>query len=132
MAHSISRRVTPCLKAPSWYSRTDEADQQRGERRRGHGSELGPHGAGAPRGGHAGVMTERAQQLLAQVLQLPEDERAELVAQLLASFDRGTEEVERVWAEEVERRIEGYLSGRDKAVPWDEVKAEGRRRLRKA
>ncbi len=80
-------------------------------------------------------MTKQAQELLALARKLPESERAELAAQIMATFDGDAEEdateVEAAWAAEIERRLEGYLSGKDKAVPWEAARAEALRRLKK-
>lgn len=78
-------------------------------------------------------MTDRTRQLLAEILELPDAERAELAAEIMATLDHDVApggEVETAWASEVERRIEGYLSGKDQAIPWEEVRAEALRRLR--
>lgn len=77
-------------------------------------------------------MTERTKQILLEVMKLPEAERAELAAEIMATLDEcgtDTSEIETAWATEIERRIEGYLSGKDKATPWTEVRAEALRRL---
>lgn len=76
-------------------------------------------------------MTERTKQILIEVMKLPEAERAELAAEIMATLDEPDVDtsVETAWAAEIERRIEGYLSGKDKATPWAEVRAEALRRL---
>lgn len=76
-------------------------------------------------------MTERTKQILNEVMKLPEAERAELAAEIMATLDEPDVDtsVETAWAAEIERRIEGYLSGKDKATPWAEVRAEALRRL---
>lgn len=80
-------------------------------------------------------MTKRARELLSEVLRLPPDERAEVAAEIVASLHgEGAEDqadVDAAWAEEIERRLEGYLTGKDTAVPWEDVMAEALRRLRK-
>lgn len=80
-------------------------------------------------------MTERTKQLLEEVLKLPDAERAEFAAELMAALrheDVEASEIEAAWAAEIERRIEGYLSGKDKATPWADVRAEALRRLGRA
>jgi putative addiction module component (TIGR02574 family) len=67
-------------------------------------------------------MTDRARKLLHDALDLPVGERAELVANLLASLDGEPEaDVEAAWAAEVERRA---AESPDNDVPWETVSAE--------
>lgn len=67
-------------------------------------------------------MTDRARKLLQDAMELPVSERAELVADLLASLDGEPEaEVEAAWAAEVERRAR---ESPDNDVPWETVSAE--------
>ena len=55
-------------------------------------------------------------------LQLDAGDRAALAQELLASLDELTEEeVERLWAEEAQRRVEEFRAGRAQAVPAEEV-----------
>jgi 3-deoxy-D-arabino-heptulosonate 7-phosphate (DAHP) synthase len=60
-------------------------------------------------------MTERAQELLRDVLALPNEERATVAAELLASLDESVTDdaaaVQAAWAREVERRARRGLSG---------------------
>jgi putative addiction module component (TIGR02574 family) len=71
-------------------------------------------------------MTERANQLLRDVLELPTDERAAVVTELLASLDGAeppaNEDFEAAWAEEIERRARRVLSGESAGTPWGEVR----------
>ena len=63
-------------------------------------------------------MTTQSQQLLREALDLPPIERAELVEQILASFDfPARKEIDNLWAKEVEGRIDAYERGDIKAVP---------------
>ena len=67
-------------------------------------------------------MTGRAQQVLTQALDLPPTERAQLVEQILSSFDLpGREEIDALWAKEAEDRIDAYDQGKIKATPATEV-----------
>ena len=71
-------------------------------------------------------MTDRARKLLHDAMELPISERAELVANLLASFDGEPEaDVEAAWAAEIRARVSEIESGRARTVPW----AEARRRI---
>ncbi len=67
-------------------------------------------------------MTARTQQVLEAVLDLPPIERAELVEQILASFDfPSREQTDTLWAQEAEDRIDAYDRGEIKAAPASEV-----------
>jgi len=67
-------------------------------------------------------MTTQSEQVLHEALDLPPVERAELVEQLLASFDfparRGIDDL---WATEVEDRVDAYEQGEIEAVPIKRV-----------
>ena len=62
------------------------------------------------------------EQILEAALTLSPEARADLADRLLASLDgpeRG--EIERAWAEEIERRIDDFDAGRAKGIPAEEV-----------
>jgi putative addiction module component (TIGR02574 family) len=71
-------------------------------------------------------MSERAASLLAAALQLPEDERAELVEGLLDSLGGPDSDIDRMtedeFAAELDRRAEELRQNPDAAIPWDQVK----------
>jgi putative addiction module component (TIGR02574 family) len=67
------------------------------------------------------TMTEQTRRLLDEILSLPPDERAALVAELTASVPDGALSDE--WLAEIERRIGDVQSGRVRCTPWEEVKA---------
>ena len=71
------------------------------------------------------------EELIAEALKLPRDERARLAEELYASFDEPADLVERAWAEELERRCEDLESGRAKTVPWETVREEILREIEK-
>lgn len=76
-------------------------------------------------------MGEVAKRLLKEALALPDAERAELAAELMASFDGPPDpDVEAAWAAEIERRAAKVLSGESPGVPWDEVRERIERELR--
>ena len=54
-------------------------------------------------------------------LKLAPVQRAELIESLLASFDPGRAEIDALWAEEAERRVDAYDQGKLKASSADEV-----------
>jgi putative addiction module component (TIGR02574 family) len=67
-------------------------------------------------------MTARAEELLKQVLDLSEGERATIVSRLVESLDSETDEgVEAAWSNEIRRRIEAVDSGEERLLGWDEV-----------
>jgi putative addiction module component (TIGR02574 family) len=75
-------------------------------------------------------MGEVAKRLLKEALALPDAERAELAAELMASFDGPQDpDVEVAWAAEIERRAAKVLSGESQGVPWDEVRERIEREL---
>lgn len=59
----------------------------------------------------------------AEALRLPEEDRARLFESLLRSFDESTYEEEntRVWAEEAARRDQAMESGEEPGIPAEEV-----------
>ena len=64
-------------------------------------------------------------------LQLDAGDRAALAQELLASLDElSEEEVERLWAEEAQRRLEEFRAGRAQAVPAEEVAEKAERLFR--
>ena len=75
----------------------------------------------------------RTEALLREVLTLSSEERAEVAAKLLASLDDApiaeTDEVEREWAAEIERRARRVLAGESPGVPWEQVERSVRSRL---
>lgn len=81
-------------------------------------------------------MSPKVEAVLETALELPEQERAELVTRLLDSLDGDIEpDVEAAWAAEITRRVEALdaalASGERPGRPWEEVKADlARRRAR--
>ena len=77
-------------------------------------------------------MGEVGKRLLKEALELPDAERAELAAELMASFDGPADpDVEAEWAVEIERRAAKVLSGESLGVPWDEARERIERELRR-
>ncbi len=56
-----------------------------------------------------------------EAVRLRPDKRAELVDTLLSSLNKPDKEIDRLWAKEVESRIEAYEQGVIKAVSLEEV-----------
>ena len=67
-------------------------------------------------------MTEQGKKILAEALELPPIERAALMEELLSSFDfPARHEVDALWANEVEDRIDAYERGELRASPAEVV-----------
>ncbi|MEP7123761.1 MAG: addiction module protein [Byssovorax sp.] len=65
------------------------------------------------------------EELLAQVLQLPRQDRARVAEELLSSLDEADdEEVARVWAPELERRSRDVVEGKVQTIEWGSARAE--------
>jgi putative addiction module component (TIGR02574 family) len=70
-------------------------------------------------------MTKRAEHILAEALELPPVERAELVENLLSSFEfRSRKAIDALWAQEAEDRIDAFDRGEIAAIPVEDVFAE--------
>jgi putative addiction module component (TIGR02574 family) len=75
-------------------------------------------------------MTTATAKLADQVLSLPCEDRIYLADRLLESLNAPSrEDIDRLWAEEAERRIEELDSGKVEAIPGEQVFAEIRERL---
>jgi putative addiction module component (TIGR02574 family) len=82
-------------------------------------------------GGIAGTVGEVGKRLLKEALELPDAERAELAAELMASFDGPADpDVEAAWALEIERRATNVLTGESQGNAWDEVRGRIEHKLR--
>ena len=69
--------------------------------------------------------------VLAEALQLPPEERADVARQLIASLDEPTDEdVEASWLAEAERRLEEVERGTARCEPWEAVHDRIAARLR--
>ena len=67
-------------------------------------------------------MTSQTQRILKDAIHLPPVERAELVEQILSSFDFPSRaEIDTLWAQEAEDRIDAYDRGEIKATPARQV-----------
>jgi putative addiction module component (TIGR02574 family) len=67
------------------------------------------------------MMTASAEQLLADALRLPPGERAQLAERLFSSLDISQDELDRLWAQEADRRIDAYERGELKTVSAQRV-----------
>jgi putative addiction module component (TIGR02574 family) len=78
-------------------------------------------------------MITEAHTLRDAVLQLPEEDRAWLAAEILASLDGPPDTgVEVAWSEEIERRVHEIESGAVELLDWQVVKARLAEKLRKS
>lgn len=62
--------------------------------------------------------------LLAQVLRLPRQERARVAEELLSSLEEPQEQVAVAWAVELERRSREIADGKVQTVEWETARAE--------
>ncbi|MCX5809226.1 MAG: addiction module protein [Proteobacteria bacterium] len=70
-------------------------------------------------------MPKHAVNILAEALELPPIERAELVENLLSSFEfRFRKTIDALWAQEVEDRIDAFERNEMTAIPAKDVFAE--------
>jgi putative addiction module component (TIGR02574 family) len=73
-----------------------------------------------------------AKKVLDEVLQLPADARVNLVEHLLTSLNLPTQpEIDRLWAEEAEKRIAQIDKGEIKLVPGKKVFSNIRKKYRR-
>ena len=71
-------------------------------------------------------MTTDFEAITAAALALPEGQRADLLCRLMDSLEGPPDaDVEQAWDAEIARRLEDVRSGKEKGIPWEEV----RRRL---
>ncbi|MCW5658459.1 MAG: addiction module protein [Burkholderiaceae bacterium] len=69
-------------------------------------------------------MNARVDQLLADALDLPADERSALVVALLDSLEGSTDAaISEAWRQELRLRKQALRDGTLKAVPWAEARA---------
>ncbi len=78
-------------------------------------------------------MSMSRQQIEADALGLPANERARLARRLIQSLDEeieDTAEAERAWDAEIQRRLDEYRAGKGQTTPAADVFSEVRRRVR--
>jgi putative addiction module component (TIGR02574 family) len=67
-------------------------------------------------------MPTRLDKIMQESLRLPLEDRAHLVGELLLSIDQpSADEVERLWLDEAEVRLQAYRDGEVKAIPAADV-----------
>ncbi len=62
-----------------------------------------------------------AMDILKEAIQLDPNEKAKLVDQLITSLDMPDKDIDKLWAEEAESRLEAYQQGKLKAVSLEDV-----------
>lgn len=62
-----------------------------------------------------------AENIFKEALILKPSEKVQLVDELLHSLDRPDKEIDKLWAKEVEDRIDAYDQGKIRSVSLDEV-----------
>jgi len=77
-------------------------------------------------------MTKKAEAILEEALKLSPSERLKLAKQIRASVaGDDAAQLSPEWRAEIERRLEGILSGKTKLIPGDKALASVRRALKK-
>ena len=81
------------------------------------------------------VATDAATQaVIKAALDLPEEARFQVLVELIESLDAdeavSAEEHQRLWTEEIRRRIADYDAGRDEGIPYEVIQAEIQARYR--
>ncbi len=66
-------------------------------------------------------MSDAAQLLLDQALELTAHERAVIAEQILLSLERPDKDLDAIWATEVESRLSAYRNGHETVIPLTEV-----------
>ena len=67
-------------------------------------------------------MSPKAEKVLEEALQLPDEARASIAGRLIESLEREIDEdAEAAWDKEIARRVRDLDSGSVKAVPWAEA-----------
>ena len=67
-------------------------------------------------------MSKKLEEIISVAMELTLEERAQLAGTLLLSLDEPSEsEVERLWLQEAERRLQEFREGKVKGIPAEEV-----------
>ncbi|MGY6274260.1 addiction module protein [Methylomonas sp. MgM2] len=62
-----------------------------------------------------------SQEILEQALRLRPDERFALIEGLLRSLDKPDKQLDALWADEAEKRLNAYRDGLLEAIPMEEI-----------
>ena len=63
----------------------------------------------------------KTKELLNKVMRLKPDERLTLVKALLMSLDEPDKKLDKIWAEEAEKRLKAYREGNLGAIPMEKI-----------
>ncbi len=69
-------------------------------------------------------MSNTANNILNQALELSPSERADVAEQLLFSLDSPDKEIDKLWAKEADARVEAYNAGKLETISAEEVFAK--------
>ena len=64
---------------------------------------------------------ESSKTLLEKALRLKPHEKIQFLECLIQSLDEPDKDIDSIWAEEAEKRLEAYRSGKIKGVPFEEI-----------
>jgi putative addiction module component (TIGR02574 family) len=67
-------------------------------------------------------------EILEQISKMPVTEKFKLVDSILAQLDKPDPEIDKIWAQEAERRWKSYKEGKTTAVPYDDVMGKYRKK----
>ena len=70
-----------------------------------------------------------AAELLGQIRQLPENERSEVVQQILDEFTEFDDELTPEQIVELERRADELRKHPERGIPWEQVRADARKKF---
>ena len=63
----------------------------------------------------------KANDILKEAITLPPSERALLIDKLLSSLDERSDEIDALWANEAESRVDAFEKGKIKSVSLDKI-----------
>ncbi len=79
-------------------------------------------------------MNATTERIIAEIEQLPQNERALIAEKILLKLDDTDEtfdpEVELAWQKEIAKRMEELDSGKVEGIPWEEVRAKLRNEIK--
>ncbi|NOX36711.1 MAG: addiction module protein [Calditrichaeota bacterium] len=76
-------------------------------------------------------MSIKTDELMAMVESLPVDIKTKLIEKILNTLHPTQKEIDKLWAQEAERRVKEIRNGKVKTIPAEEVFEEVKRRYNK-
>ena len=70
-------------------------------------------------------------ELLSEIESLPIDMKTELIDKLISSIHPSQKEIDVLWAEEAEKRVDEIKSGRVQTIPGEQILSEVKKMLSK-